>query len=69
MRKGTLIFGGLGLAAFATVPNAATITVNHADLCCGSVTADQPGTGRTQGAACDLGALEADYLLVDGLGG
>jgi hypothetical protein len=31
------------------------------------VTTDQQDTPRPQGSACDLGAIEADYIFVDGL--
>jgi hypothetical protein len=39
------------------------------DLASQSVAADQHDTPRPQGAVCDLGAIEADYILVDGFGG
>jgi CSLREA domain-containing protein len=32
-----------------------------------SVTADQYATARPQGNACDIGAIEADYIFVDGI--
>jgi hypothetical protein len=32
-----------------------------------TLTADQYGTARPQGSACDLGAIEADYIFVDGM--
>jgi len=32
-------------------------------------TDDQHATSRPQGAACDLGAIEADYVFVDGFAG
>jgi|GEM_PF-3352550 len=31
-----------------------------------SVTADENGTSRPQGSKCDIGAVEADYIFVDG---
>jgi len=31
-----------------------------------NVTGDQHGTARPQGTKCDLGAIEADYIFVDG---
>jgi hypothetical protein len=37
------------------------------DLSTQAVTADQHGTPRPQGSDCDLGAIEADYIFVDGL--
>ena len=36
------------------------------DLASQAVTSDQHGAARPQGAACDLGAIEADYVFVDG---
>jgi hypothetical protein len=33
-----------------------------------TVTDDELGTARPQGSACDLGAVEADYIFVDGFG-
>ncbi|HXD83025.1 MAG TPA: choice-of-anchor Q domain-containing protein, partial [Rudaea sp.] len=42
---------------------------NCKDLASTTVTADQHGTARPQGNACDLGAIEADYIFVDGFGG
>ena len=36
------------------------------DLAALAVTADQQGTPRPQGSACDLGAIEADYIFVNG---
>jgi hypothetical protein len=38
------------------------------DLLSQTVTTDQHDTARPQGAACDLGAIEADYIFVDGFG-
>ena len=34
-----------------------------------SLDTDQLGTARPQASACDLGAIEADYVFVDGFGG
>ncbi|HSN01181.1 MAG TPA: choice-of-anchor Q domain-containing protein [Rudaea sp.] len=34
-----------------------------------AVTDDELGTPRPQGSKCDLGAIEADYIFVDGFGG
>lgn len=34
-----------------------------------TVTDDELGTSRPQGPKCDLGAVEADYIFVDGFGG
>ena len=42
---------------------------NCQDLASQTVTADQHGTLRPQGNACDLGAIEADYIFVDGFDG
>jgi hypothetical protein len=42
---------------------------NCQDLTSAIVTADQHGTMRPQGTKCDLGAIEADYIFVDGFGG
>jgi hypothetical protein len=39
------------------------------DLAAANVTTDQHGSARPQSAACDLGAIEADYIFVDGFGG
>jgi hypothetical protein len=39
---------------------------NCQDLAAQNVSADQHSTARPQGAACDLGAIEADYIFVDG---
>jgi hypothetical protein len=36
------------------------------DLTAQPVTSDQHGTPRPQGSQCDLGAIEADYIFVDG---
>jgi len=36
------------------------------DLTLEPVTADEHGTPRPQGGLCDIGAIEADYLFVDG---
>jgi len=36
------------------------------DLSSAAVTQDQHGTGRPQGSHCDIGAIEADYVFVDG---
>ena len=47
----------------ATVIDAAA-TCN--DLASQPVVADQQGTPRPQGSNCDLGAIEADYIFVDG---
>ncbi|HSC11910.1 MAG TPA: choice-of-anchor Q domain-containing protein [Rhodanobacteraceae bacterium] len=33
-----------------------------------AVTDDQRGTPRPQGAKCDLGAIEGDYIFSDGFG-
>jgi hypothetical protein len=41
---------------------------NCTDLGLQTVTIDQHGTARPQGSACDLGAVEADYIFVDGFG-
>jgi len=38
------------------------------DLAAQPVTSDQHGIARPQGAACDVGAIEADYIFVDGFG-
>jgi hypothetical protein len=43
----------------------ATVSCNDFDAM--PVTADQHGTPRPQGANCDIGAIEADYIFVDGL--
>jgi hypothetical protein len=32
------------------------------------VATDQHGTPRPQGSQCDIGAIEADYVFVDGFG-
>ena len=42
------------------------VAVNCKDLAAQSVTDDQHGTHRPQGAQCDLGAIETDYTFVDG---
>ena len=39
------------------------------DLAAQAVSVDQHDTPRPQGANCDLGAIEADYIFVDGFGG
>ena len=39
------------------------------DLAAQTVSLDQHDTPRPQGAKCDLGAIEADYIFVDGFGG
>jgi hypothetical protein len=39
------------------------------DLAAQTVSVDQHDTPRPQGAKCDLGAIEADYIFVDGFGG
>jgi hypothetical protein len=38
------------------------------DLSATSVTTDQHGTSRPQANQCDIGAIEADYVFVDGFG-
>lgn len=43
------------------IDDAATCT----DLAAQIVTSDEHGTPRPQGAQCDLGAIEADYIFVD----
>src|SRR5262249_14814053 len=39
------------------------------DLGAATVATDKQATPRPQGGACDLGAIEADYVFVDGFGG
>jgi hypothetical protein len=39
------------------------------DLTATAVSNDQHDTSRPQGSQCDLGAIEADYIFVDGFGG
>jgi len=57
--------GYLPLYHSAVIDAAATCQ----DLAPQTVSVDQHGTPRPQGASCDLGAIEADYIFVDGFGG
>jgi len=56
--------GYLPLYHSAVIDAAATCQ----DLAAQSVGVDQHGTPRPQGANCDLGAIEADYIFIDGFG-
>jgi len=57
--------GYLPLYHSAVIDAAATCQ----DLAAQTVSVDQHDTPRPQGASCDLGAIEADYIFVDGFGG
>jgi hypothetical protein len=57
--------GYLPLYHSAVIDAAATCQ----DLAAQTVSVDQHGTPRPQAANCDLGAIEADYIFVDGFGG
>lgn len=54
----------------AYVPRYKSMVIDAAHACTdtdgGTVAVDQRGTPRPQGAKCDLGSVEADYLFVDG---